>query len=322
MGDAPGSFKAILKRGALVTAANWPVVFVQFTAESLFKLLLGVPIVGGIFLVALVVGHDVADLLRGDAREIVTNILGALTGQPAALVGFLVSMMIVLLGGSALMFILKAGTVATLAAAEHVAGPIERPPLRWMPFQQAYQFSPESYIAACQRFWRRYLRLGLFLLTIYALSAGLYLVAVVIGYSLLGPHDTIVWWWTLLAALASTVLIIWITFVNLVYLLIQMIVTTDDVSVNEASRRLLAFAKARGRHIAGVFLIVLALVLVATGASIVTTAALGLISFVPLVGLAVFPLQIAAWFVRGMLFQYLGLTALASYLTLYRGQQS
>jgi hypothetical protein len=44
-----------------------------------------------------------------------------------------------------------------------------------------------------------------------------------------------------------------------------------------------------------------------------------LISFVPFVGLAVFPLQAIAWFVRGMLFQYLGLTALGSYLTLYRG---
>ena len=116
MGDAPG-FKAILKRGALVTAANWPIVLVQFVAESLFKLLLGVPIVGGIFLVVLVVGHDVADFLRGDAREIVATILGALTEQPAALVGFLVSMLIVLIGGAAMMFIVKAGAVVTLADA-------------------------------------------------------------------------------------------------------------------------------------------------------------------------------------------------------------
>jgi len=318
MGDAPG-FKAILKRGALVTVANWPVVLVQFVAESLFKLLLGVPIVGGIFLVALVVGHDVADLVRGDAREIVGTILGALTEQPAALVGFLVSMIIVLIGGSALMFLVKAGAVVTLADAERAAGPIERPPLRWGAFQQAYQFSPERYIAACQHLWRRYLRLGWLLLAVYGLSAGLYLAAVLIGYHLIGSRDTLLWSWSVLAALASTALIIWITFVNLVYLLIQMIMATDDVGVKEGARRLLAFAKARVRQIAGVFLIVLALVLVATAASLVATAGLGLISFVPLVGLAVFPLQIAAWFVRGMLFQYLGLTALGSYLTLYRG---
>jgi hypothetical protein len=318
MGDAPG-FKAILKRGALVTAANWPIVLVQFVAESLFKLLLGVPIVGGIFLVALVVGHDVADLLRGDAREIVTTILGALTDQPAALVGFLVAMAIVLIGGAAMMFVIKAGAVVTLADAEGLAGAIERPPLRWSAFQQAYRFSPERYIAACEHLWRRYLRLGWLLLAVYILSAGLYLGTVLIGYNVVASRESLLWWWTVIAAVASTVLIVWITFVNLVYLLIQMIMATDDVGVKEAARRLLQFARVRVRQIAGVFLIVLALVLVATGASLVATALLGLISFVPLVGLAVFPLQVAAWFVRGMLFQYLGLTALGSYLTLYRG---
>ena len=53
MHDAPG-LKATLKRGALVAAANWPLVAVQFVAESTLKLLLAVPVVGGIFLVVLV----------------------------------------------------------------------------------------------------------------------------------------------------------------------------------------------------------------------------------------------------------------------------
>jgi hypothetical protein len=43
----------------------------------------------------------------------------------------------------------------------------------------------------------------------------------------------------------------------------------------------------------------------------------GLIAFVPLVGLAVFPLQIAALLVRGVVFEYIGLSALAAYATLY-----
>jgi hypothetical protein len=38
---------------------------------------------------------------------------------------------------------------------------------------------------------------------------------------------------------------------------------------------------------------------------------------VPLVGLAVFPLQIAALILRGIVFEYLGLTALGAYLSLY-----
>jgi hypothetical protein len=36
------------------------------------------------------------------------------------------------------------------------------------------------------------------------------------------------------------------------------------------------------------------------------------------VGLAVFPLQIAALLVRGLMFEYIGLTALASYAALYQ----
>jgi hypothetical protein len=317
MGDAPG-LKTILKRGALVTAANWPVVLVQFVAEALFKLLLGVPVAGGILLVVFVVGHDLDDLLRGDVRDMVGAVFGALASRPTALAGFMVAMAIVLIGGSVLMFITKAGTVATLVDAERHAGPIERPPLRWPQFQQAWRFSPDRYLAACRHFWRRYVRLGLLLLLVYGLSAGLYLAAVVTGYNLMGEREVVVWW-TVIAALASTILVVWITLVNFVYLLIQMVVVSDDVSVRRAASRTLGFVQARTRYVTGVFLLVLALVVIATGASLLATTALGLISFVPFVGLAVFPLQAIAWFVRGMLFQYLGLTALGSYLTLYRG---
>ena len=60
------------------------------------------------------------------------------------------------------------------------------------------------------------------------------------------------------------------------------------------------------------------LVIAATGASALAWSGVGLIAFVPLVGLAVFPLQLAALLVRGLVFEYLGLTALGAYLTLYR----
>ena len=39
--------RVALRRGALVTAANWPLVAVDFTADALYKAALGVPIVGG-----------------------------------------------------------------------------------------------------------------------------------------------------------------------------------------------------------------------------------------------------------------------------------
>jgi hypothetical protein len=72
------------------------------------------------------------------------------------------------------------------------------------------------------------------------------------------------------------------------------------------------------REIAGVFGVVLLFVAIATVGSILAAAGLGLIAFVPLVGLAVVPLQVAGWLLRGFVFQYLALTALSSYLTYYR----
>ena len=68
---------------------------------------------------------------------------------------------------------------------------------------------------------------------------------------------------------------------------------------------------------AGIFGVVLVLVLAATLASALAWSGVGLIAFVPLVGLAVFPLQLAALVLRGLVFEYIGLTALAAYATLY-----
>ena len=65
------SLKFLLKRGALVAAANWPVVLVQFVADSVFNALLVVPIAGGVLLVMLLVGAEPADLLRLEYREVV-----------------------------------------------------------------------------------------------------------------------------------------------------------------------------------------------------------------------------------------------------------
>ena len=73
------------------------------------------------------------------------------------------------------------------------------------------------------------------------------------------------------------------------------------------------------RDLAGVFLVVVALVVAATLASALAWSGVGLIAFVPLVGLAVFPLQVAALLFRGLAFEYLGLTALGAYLALYQG---
>lgn len=311
------NLRATLKRGAIVTAANWPVVVIQFIADSTFKLLLGVPVVGGALLVALALGRDVRELLGGDLREVVTAVAGTLFSHPGAFVGFVCALGFMLAGGSVLMFLVKGGTVTVLSAGEALAGPMDHPPVHLASFGRASQYSVERFLAGSARLFKRYLRLGLALFGVYALSGGLYLAVVLGGYSAIGD-TTAALGWTVVAAVCSSVLLVWITLVNLVYLLLQMIVAVDDCSVRAAVRLLGRFVRARGRDVAVVFLVVLGLVLVATAASLLATTGLGLISFVPLIGLAVFPLQAAAWLVRGLVFQYLGLTALGAYLALYR----
>lgn len=315
--DPRSPLKTSLKRGALVAAANWQVVLIQFLAESAFKLLLAVPMVGGAFLVAVVVGADVVELLRGDARDILSTIAGALVARPAALAAFTAAFLVVLLGGSALMFLIKGGTVSVLVAADRHAGPIEQPPLRLATLQRGGRFTLERFIGGCGALFRRYLVLGLGLIAVYAVSGLAYLFVVFGGYRVLGDRVLFLGW-TLIAALASSALVVWITIVNLLYLLVQIVVAVDGVGLPEAIVRIGRFLRADLKDIAGVFGIVLVLVALATAASILATVALGFIAFVPLVGLAVLPIQLASWLLRGVVFQYLGLTALGAYLTLYR----
>jgi len=105
--------------------------------------------------------------------------------------------------------------------------------------------------------------------------------------------------------------------VNLLYLLMQVAMAMDEASLGVAARAVARFIRAELRELVAVFLVVFALVVAATLASALAWSGVGLIAFVPLVGLAVFPLQIAALVFRGVVFEYLGLTALGAYITLY-----
>ena len=96
------------------------------------------------------------------------------------------------------------------------------------------------------------------------------------------------------------------------------VMAAADVGVRAAARRLGRFAYDDARQVAGIFGIVLLLILMAAAASLLATAGLGLIAFVPFAGVAVLPLQLAAWLLRGLLFQFLGLTAFTAYLAQYQ----
>ncbi len=312
-----GIARSALKRGALLTAANWQVVVIQTVGDSAFKLLLAIPLLGGALLVTLLMGQDLAGLAGGDPREALAAIAQALLARPAALAGFSIALGFVALAGSVLMFLIKGGTVSVLVLADRQAGPIEHPPLRLGVFRQAMAFSIERFTSGAAALFRRYLLLGIALIALYVVSASVYAAIVFVGYRNVAGRGPLIGW-TFAAALLAIVLVVWTMAVNLLYLLTQLVVAVGDSSVGAAARSVIGFLKADARPIIRIFVVVLLLVILVTGLSLVATAGMGLIAFVPLAGVAVLPLQLLAWLLRNLVFQFLGLTALSAYLARYR----
>lgn len=304
------TLKLTLKRGALVAAANWPLTVVQAVADSLFKLLVAAPLFGGIFLVALVVGAEPGTLLSLEWRDLATTIAASLLSKPTVLLAWVAALAVVIGGGSLFVFLIKGGAVSILVRGERDAGPIEHPPLLPDVVAQASAYSVESFIDGASRLFPAYARLGLGLMALYLTSgAGFVALVAVIRSSGEGWGLTV---------LVTAAFVAWITLINFVYLLTQIVIAADGCSVSAAIPRALAFIRRDRRAVGSVFLVVLAMVMFATGASVLATTALGLIAFVPLFGFIFIPLSLLAWMLRAVVFQYIGLSSIGAYLKLYR----
>jgi hypothetical protein len=314
--SAIDDLKRLLKRGALLAAGNWPTVLIQFVATTTFQALLAVPVVGAVILVAVLLGADAGELLQGSVREIVGAVGGMLASEPIAFGAFLLAFAVVLCGGSTLMFLVKGGVVAVLVEGHRSTGVIEDRPVSLDTLHAGARFTLDRFTDGCRRLFKSYLLIGLMLMVVYAASVGLYLAFVIYGYRAASGGFPLLGW-TFMTALSTALLFAWITVVNVLYLLAQIAIAVDNAAVSEAIGAVARFIRAEFRRLAGVFAVVLALVIVATLASALAWSGVGLIAFVPLIGIAVFPLQLAALLLRGLVFEYLGLTALGAYVTLY-----
>jgi len=301
----------------LLAAANWQTVAIQFLAQTTFQVLLAVPVTGAALMAAVLLGRDLAHLVQGSVRERFASVADALTAEPVAFLAFLVALGIVLLGGSILMFLVKGGTIAVLVDANAHTGPIEVEPVTFENLKTAARFTMPAFLDGCIRNIRPYLALGLLLMLVYSLTGVGYLAFAWYGYRLAADHGLLIGW-TFIAAISAVLLVLWITLINLAYLLLQMAIAAEGIGVAAAARVVWVFARLRTRSLGGLFLIVLGIVVGATLVSALAWSGVGLIAFVPLVGLAVLPLQMVALVIRGLVFEYIGLTALGAYLTLYR----
>ncbi len=308
--------KLLLKRGALLVTANWPVVAIQFAARTTFQVLLAVPVIGAAVLVAILLGGDLGNLLQGSLQDMAQTIAGALGSEPVAMTAFVVAFGVVLLGGSVFMFLVKGGTMSVLVAAEAGTEAIERQPLTFGMLRAASRFTTPRFLEGCSRYFGRYLALGLGLTLVYGLTAAGYVTFVTAGYRSAGDRFLFLGW-TVAVILMTVLLVAWVTFVNLIYLLMQVAVVAGDCGLGTAAVTVTRFVRAEYREIGGVVAVALAMVVAATVASALAWSGVGLIAFVPVVGLAVVPLQAAALLVRGLVFEYITLTALGAYLSLF-----
>jgi hypothetical protein len=257
-----------------------------------------------------VVGAEPGALLDLEWRDLVATILASLRSRPLVLAAFLTSLGIVVIGGSVFVFLVKGGTVGVLVRGDRRAGPVEEWPLRLETLTAAGAFTAETFIETAWAFFPRFAQLGALLIAAYAISGG-----VVLGLALAGLPTPGGW---TAAAFVTALLVAWLTLVNFVYLLLQIVIAADDCSVATAASRVAVFVRRKRLEVASVFLVVLGLVVASTGASLVATTALGLIAFVPLFGVAVLPLQLLAWVMRGMISEYIDVTSIGAYVRLYR----
>ena len=309
--------KLSLKRGAIVTAANWQVVLVQFVADTLFKTLVAVPVVGGLVLVALVVGGNPLEVVRlDDLTQTISAMVGVLLAQPVALAAFTIALAIIVAGGSIMMFAVKAGIVSILLAGDRAAGTIEVPPLRMSALREANKTNLERFRTGVRTLFFRYLRLGILLTFVYTIIGAVY-VALVFGPSISQTLDS-----PLTVTVASLVVFVALTLANFLYVLMQIVMASENCGVLDAIPHVARLLRRRWKELGQVLAAILALMLMATGASILATTQLGLIGFVPFIGLAALPLQVLAWLVRGVVFQFVGLTGVATYLRMHFALQS
>lgn len=309
--------RAALERGGLIAAANWPVILVDFGIDSLYKLAMSVPVLGGALMVGTIAGADLRTAVGEGIGATADLVLGSLASSPIALLAFLAALAVTAIGGEALSFIVKAGTLAVLVESDRDGGEIQDAPFDMDALRELNRFALATVIDGARRFARRAVTLAVGLGAIYTIL-GLGYVAVVTSGLRSAPGSRLAITWPVLVLLATSAGLVAATAASLAYDLLRVVIVTDDCSVRTALDRLRRFVIDDARQVIGIFAVVAGVQLVAGAVSVLATAGLTPIAYLPLVGLIIVPLQAAVWLLRGMLFQAMTTASVASYQTQYR----
>jgi hypothetical protein len=309
------ALRALLLRGSVVAAANWPVVIAQAIAESIVKALAGIPLAGAAVLLLLL---SVPNALpaAGQLRDGATAVLATLATVPAALAGVAVSALVAGLGAIVFGAAIKAGTVTVIVAGEARAGPLAGP-LRVADLAAAHAWSRARFMSGCRRYGPRFVHLALVLAVVEGAIALGYAAAVVQAYRGF-VSVTASWWLPPVVVGVSGIALAASIAAELVYRLAQLVLVIEDAGAVDAGRGALAFIRRDALAVARLCVASVLLSALAFVVTLIAAAAFGLVSFVPVAGVAVLPLQAAVWVVRGLTLPFIELAALAAYAAVYR----
>ena len=161
------------------------------------------------------------------------------------------------------------------------------------------------------------MRLGLVLAVLEAGIALGYATAVVRAYRTFVSVSAS--WWIAPAVVAVSMIALTLSIAaELGYRLTQLVVVADDCGLGAAMRGASRFVRREALVVARVCIAALLLSALTFAIALVAAAAFGLVSFVPVAGVAVLPLQAAVWVVRGLMLPFIDLAALAAYASVYR----
>ena len=309
--------RQLLTRGLLLTVANWPVVAMQWLAEAVFQACLALPVFGVAVVGAMVFAGRLPELLSGDTRALLAMLVTALINQPVTLTVFAVAFGLALLGGSTLLIAVKAGSLSVLVQADAVGATSTPSGWRMTTLRQLRTFSVPLFWAGMRLRGRRFLQLAAWLALVYALVGTLYVVGIVTGYQWADEgrwHDL----WTRAVAASTVLLFLAVTAVNVFYLLMQIALASEPIGLRLALRRVRGFVRARVGVLTALFLAVSFGLALAWIASAVLWTGVGLVAVLPVVGIAMVPLQLVGWAVRGVVFEFITVVAMSVYVALYR----
>ena len=225
--------------------------------------------------------------------------------------GVAVSALIAGLGAIGFGATVKAGTVTVIAAGEARARLAPAGPLRFADLAAAQAWSRARFMDGCTRFGPRFVRLGIALAAVEGAVALGYASAVVQAYR--GFVSLAASWWIAPVVLGvSVVALVDLDRRRAELPAAQMALVVDDLAIGEAMRAAIAFVRRDAMVVARVFLAALILSTLAFVVTLIAAAAFGLVSFVPVAGVAVLPLQAAVWVIRGLMLPFIELAALAA----------